>query len=685
MKYIKSYLFLVLTAALALTGCKQDDLQDDVDALANRVAILEEQVKLLNENLETISFVLNSENKTIQSVTQSGNAYTLTLSNGETLTLNIGVQGSAEVPEITIGSDGCWVVRGESTGVPAIGNAGADGQGYPEFRVNEGSWEVRYVTGDGEVSAWEKVGGDANSDMGVVGDQLIASAEVMGNEFVITYYTDYATGETATASVAIVPGLVCAIDDSGLTLSDPDGYLEVAEDSRTEIPVQISGGTPSVTYPAGWRATIEQADSSEGENNYVLAIYSPASGEATGASSRVTADNTSEVTVRVNSGMYWAVDKIKVRIEGGGTEEPTYTSVYDKYEKGGDITVGNYTFNNQSGLTVTHVTSTDDITIENNVDGVYIIDTDATLNFPNALLSGVSNLILLSNDLEGNKKAKVNISLTNAVSLRVAGSGTTSNIVAQNIEFTSGCLVIDMADDATSTIDNLIFDGCKFTLPNNRHLFNGDKGQDNSIKNIQLLNNDICISENSGGVSTSRLLNFAVTGKCIDVNASIDVENNVIYTRSTNNRNNGAILSVAVSNDLYGDFQGSITIKDNTFINMSSSGQGGLLRAHFNNAQVTISNCLFWDNVENTTQNACRLLNTVNKVNPTTTIENIKAYSKMNGSEHYVTYQYYYQSNKPDEAVNLTISQEEEDPLQTADFENGIFIVKAGVNCGATR
>ena len=34
MKYIKSYLFLVLTAALALTGCKQDDLQDDVDALA---------------------------------------------------------------------------------------------------------------------------------------------------------------------------------------------------------------------------------------------------------------------------------------------------------------------------------------------------------------------------------------------------------------------------------------------------------------------------------------------------------------------------------------------------------------------------------------------------------------------------------------------------------------------------
>ena len=541
MKYIKSYLFLVLTAALALTGCKQDDLQDDVDALANRVAILEEQVKLLNENLETISFVLNSENKTIQSVTQSGNAYTLTLSNGETLTLNIGVQGSAEVPEITIGSDGCWVVRGESTGVPAIGNAGADGQGYPEFRVNEGSWEVRYVTGDGEVSAWEKVGGDANSDMGVVGDQLIASAEVVGNEFVITYYTDYATGETATASVAIVPGLVCAIDDSGLTLSDPDGYLEVAEDSRTEIPVQISGGTPSVTYPAGWRATIEQADSSEGENNYVLAIYSPASGEATGASSRVTADNTSEVTVRVNSGMYWAVDKIKV-----------------------------------SG----------------NPSGAYFINEGVTLTFSDVTIA--DNLILISNSIEGGK-AKVTTSAT----FNAAVSGTT-NFIAQNIEFTNAGILMQVASGRR--VGNLILDGCKVTVGHNQNMFNAQNGDDNSVDKIELLNNDIAFNLTSDYPGAGRVLNFQAkqcdaninvrnnviytTNQNYSTNGALITTADVAFTGDVTVENNTFVNFLAVSQGLV---RGSMTtdcaisIKNNLFwTNHTTARSMGLVNAKGN-------------------------------------------------------------------------------------------------------
>lgn len=658
MKYIKSYLFLVLTAALALTGCKQDDLQDDVDALANRVAILEEQVKLLNENLETISFVLNSENKTIQSVTQSGNAYTLTLSNGETLTLNIGVQGSAEVPEITIGSDGCWAVRGESTGVPAIGNAGADGQGYPEFRVNEGSWEVRYVTGDGEVSAWEKVGGDANSDMGVVGDQLIASAEVVGNEFVITYYTDYATGETATASVAIVPGLVCAIDDSGLTLSDSDGYLEVAEDSRTEIPVQISGGTPSVTYPAGWRATIEQADSSEGENNYVLAIYSPASGEATGASSRVTADNTSEVTVRVNSGMYWAVDKIKVRIEGGGTEEPTYASVYEKYLAEG-ITIGSYTLNTKSGIPVTQVT--EDQVISDAPSGAYFINEDVTVTFSNVNIK--DNLILISNSIDGGK-AKVTVGNT----FNTATDGTETNLIAQNIEFTREGLFMQLA--AGRTIENFILDGCKVTVAHNQNMLNAHNGDDNSVDNIELLNNDIAFNLTSDYPGAGRILNFQAKA----CNANINVRNNVIYTTNQAYSTNGALITTADA-----PFTGDITVENNTFVNYLAASQGLVRGSMTTDCVISVKNNLFWTN--HATVRSMGLVNAKGQAVGGCSIEGNLLYN----NDATITVNYF-SGGTPVGLEPGKVEEVEEDVFDSKDFSNGVFTKKAAyANCGAQR
>ena len=667
MKYIKSYLFLVLTAALALTGCKQDDLQDDVDALANRVAILEEQVKLLNENLETISFVLNSENKTIQSVTQSGNAYTLTLSNGETLTLNIGVQGSAEVPEITIGSDGCWVVRGESTGVPAIGNAGADGQGYPEFRVNEGSWEVRYVTGDGEVSAWEKVGGDANSDMGVVGDQLIASAEVVGNEFVITYYTDYATGETATASVAIVPGLVCAIDNSGLTLSDPDGYLEVAEDSRTEIPVQISGGTPSVTYPAGWRATIEQADSSEGENNYVLAIYSPASGEATGASSRVTADNTSEVTVRVNSGMYWAVDKIKVRIEGGGTEEPTYASVYEKYLAEG-ITIGDYTLNASSGIDA--IVVTEDQTVSTAPSGIYFINEGVRLTISNVNIA--DNLILVSNSIAGEKVQVITSNTFNA------STTVGTNFIAQNIEFTHEGILMQVASGRT--VDNFILDGCKVTVGHAVNLFNAHNGDNNSVNNIVLLNNDIAYNITSDMPGAGRILNFQ--GKNLD--ADVRFENNVVYSMNNAYCVNGAIFTTAA-----GTYEGEVIIRDNTFVNYLPGSQQFIRGTMQLSTVISIENNLCWYNYGGGDNRSLAWVNASGGANidpfaiTSATITDTKWY---NGGSGTITAFRHWGNTVPTGYENPPIPQETEDPFESTDFETGTFVKKAAyANCGAQR
>ena len=75
-----------------------------------------------------------------------------------------------------------------------------------------------------------------------------------------------------------------------------------------ELDVKINGGEVlAPLYPAGWRAELIQKVATSDEYNYILVIYSPSA-----PLSRVSADNTSEISVRVTDGVEWAVDKIKV-------------------------------------------------------------------------------------------------------------------------------------------------------------------------------------------------------------------------------------------------------------------------------------------------------------------------------------------------------------------------------------
>ena len=158
MKYIKSYILFVIMG-FAVAGCTIDDLKDDVNDLKDRVTLIEQQVKLLNDNLAVIGYILDPQNKTVskvETVKENGVAakYVITLSDNTQLTLTIGKEGTVNEPEITIGDDGKWYINGISTGVVAVGENGKNGEGYPEFRVQNGNWQIRF--GDGE---W-----DANSN-----------------------------------------------------------------------------------------------------------------------------------------------------------------------------------------------------------------------------------------------------------------------------------------------------------------------------------------------------------------------------------------------------------------------------------------------------------------------------------------------------------------------------------------
>lgn len=293
MKHIKSYILLTWMA-VSLVGCKVDDLKDDVNDLKNRVALIEEQVRILNDNVEVMAYVLDPQQKTIRSVTENNGQYVITLSDGYTMTLNVGKAGSIVQPAISV-ENGCWVVNGLSTGVKAVGENGKDGDGYPEFRVQKGKWQVRF--GDGE---WTDVNGGDLGTGASLGDQFFESASLSDDG---TVFTIVGT-EGQVYTFPVVASLVCEINGN-------ETVVEFDYDSVQEFDVKISGGEPlAPIYPAGWRAelTKKEADNAD-EYNYTLTVYAMLSSRA------ATADNTSDIVVRVNNGTLWAVDKLQVKMK----------------------------------------------------------------------------------------------------------------------------------------------------------------------------------------------------------------------------------------------------------------------------------------------------------------------------------------------------------------------------------
>lgn len=294
MKYIKSYIFLTLMV-VSLVGCKVDDLKDDVNDLKDRVALIEEQVKLLNDNVEVLAYVLDPQQKTIKSVTENNGQYVITLSDGSVMTLTIGQPGTIVQPEISVDNNGYWVVNGNPTGVKAVGEDGKNGEGYPEFRVEEGKWQVRFGK-----SGWSDVpGGDLGT--GSLGDQFFESASLSEDGTVFTIKGV----DGKEYSLPVAAGLECKIEgsDNGTSVSFTNGEMK-------EFRVKISEGKPlAPIYPAGWRAELTKKEAADAEGyNYTLTVYAP-------VGSKAMADNTSEIVVRVNQGTLWAVDKLQVELK----------------------------------------------------------------------------------------------------------------------------------------------------------------------------------------------------------------------------------------------------------------------------------------------------------------------------------------------------------------------------------
>lgn len=292
MKFMKLYILFALSV-FGITGCKMENLKDDVNELKDRVTLLEQQAQILNDNIKAMAYILDQNNLAISSVeeSQDGSQFTIILSNGDELTLTIGKPGDASlVPTIEI-IDGYWYINGVPTGVKAVGEDGTDAS-IPQFRVEGGKWQVSY--GDGN---WIDVEGGNLDGIDSLGDQFFQSAAISGDG--TSFDIVLQNGEKVSLPVV---SLVCEIKKE-TTDAVSFIYGEVKE-----LDVKINGGEVlAPLYPAGWRAELIQKVATSDEYNYILVIYSPSA-----PLSRVSANNTSEISIRVTDGVEWAVDKIKV-------------------------------------------------------------------------------------------------------------------------------------------------------------------------------------------------------------------------------------------------------------------------------------------------------------------------------------------------------------------------------------
>lgn len=529
-KYFKSYILFALMA-LTFAGCKTDDLKDDLDDLKDRVTLLEEQVKILNDNVEVLAYVLNPDNKTINRVIEEEDgAFTIVLSDNQELRLEIGSQGTVSEPSITVSEDGYWVINDEKTQNKAIGK---DGDNLiPEFKIEGGKWKVRF----GEKGKWEDVAGDYS--VSEAGDQFFESAKVEGDNFVITDKD----GETKYV-MPIVAGLTCAINKE-TTAPTPSGYYEIKAGEKKDFDVEITGdGRPlAPIYPEGWRAELTPQTEA---GKYILTVYAPLS--STSTLSRATANNSEEVVVRANKGVFWAVDKIKVRLP------KEYTSEKEKYDDGLPIEVNGFSIDPAVYGASKSLPEGNSIS----EGGVYFITdasqtsktaTEITLNIAN----GIDKLVIIN---EGTARPILKIS--NKQTLNEV-------LILDNVDIS-----IEYTDDVFTVSENSSFIVSKSKISGlyiSKSLITASSNVKMNL--FSLHNSDLKINDNQTSSGNLYLLNGISCKKYEFIN------NIVAYNTNNNNTNElgdkAKLTNFKLFNNNTDGIIEELYLENNTFINIRS-------------------------------------------------------------------------------------------------------------------
>lgn len=629
MNYFKSFL-LTAFALFALASCDTDDLKDDVNDLKGRVESLEAQVGLLNENMTAIKRLLEG-GQTITELTETNGTYKLKLSNGETITLTQGSEGEVRYPEITVNSEGQWVVNGEvlkqnGTPVQAVGKPGDDGI-TPKFRItDEGSfWQVSY--NDGET--WEDVldvNGDKVSAVGNGsggGNSADTFFEEVGVDATGEFFVIKLKNSTEEISIPIVKDVLCEIIKPEIGMKN--GYWEIAYGETATTTIKVKGDNIIANGPAGWVVTVSEPN----ENSEAILSVTPMKISIT----RATADNSCEVTVQANTNASWAVDKIKVK----GIE--IIESYYALYQANETFTINGIEVNQTKFPDAKYISENKDITTA----GVYFIKEGITATFKGT--GGVQTLILIGDNSQESSTVNVDAQIKLIQSLGTEGYFLCKNISLIGTTTLNNQLFTFNTDN--SPFNQVAFDQCKIITSPTKHVLYLS-GTNRSIANFSM-ENSIFKSEATGEKNIFTLGGSESTGY-----NTLTFRNNIFYCAD------GIVTQFSLFKGAKATISGKFTLENNTFINMQTATTGYAYAVNI--ASISVKNNIFWTNQEGT--NDFVIVRPTNV--PTGTGTNNIGY-KTNRK-----WTLFYSDKIPDGMDQITA-------LETDPFEGGTFNINEGI------
>lgn len=553
MNYFKSFL-LTAFALFTLAACNTDDLRDDVDNLKGRVESLEAQINLLNDNMTAIKRLLEG-GQTITEITQTNGTYTLKLSGGETVTLTQGSAGEIKYPEISVNDEGQWVVNGEvltQNGVPvqAVGTPGNDGI-TPKFRLtDDGSyWQVSYDNG----TSWQDVLDESGNKVSAVNngssggsssDTFFESAGIdeSGDFFVIQL-----KGQNESISIPIVKDLLCEIIEPAEGMNK--GYWEIGAGEIVSTTVKVKGDNVIVTAPAGWLATISEANEN---NEATLTITAPT--KATALNTRATADNSSDVTVQVNKGANWAVDKIQVKLS-------IIRDYYTLFEEGEDINIGGITINKNTyqDANIAVLDGTEpalDSYFSTTMSKPVILFLSGNQEFTVTGTKAISNDLIIMARYENEKPTFKNTAANGTLRPRKGSVYLLNLHIAMEGNTASAGFITNNDLTIENNCTNLVIDNCYFSGVQ-KPLYCDNKTADiYGINNISLQNNKIQLTAATVLLQLGTATNLASY-------KNFDFINNLMYSA---NAVNGQMMNCTTATDAKGEIVGNIS--NNTIINI---------------------------------------------------------------------------------------------------------------------
>lgn len=543
MKNIKSLLpFLLMIFVWA--GCDTDDLRNDVDELKNRVESLEAQVSAINDNMNVLK-VLTDGKQTIQSCVydEASNSYKLVLSDNTELTLTQGKQGTVSYPQITISQNGTWVINGEDTGEKAVG----DNAPTPEFAIDaNGYWTVDFGNG-----ATQVLGADGQpvlattSGSVTVTDEFFKDVEVVNGELVVTLHNG------KMYSLPIVEALVCDIQTENVA-EFKNGVLTVGYGEEVSLKVVVKGDDAFVSAPAGWTAVLGEPDAQT--NIAVLTLKAPAESTVSTTLGRAaTADNTKDLTVQVNKGVAWAVDKIQVEAK---VVISSYKALYDA---GQTLMIGGVEISKDKYGEATLVDADKTLTEQVESYGVFFVNPGVTLtyNVPNSI-SSRRMIVIGNNELDNTACFKLAQRFqTNQTSEPEDIDG---HFIWQNVVFDASALTQACMTAYTAEQRNVIFDKCEIKLPFGKNLFDATS-DGRYVKNFVIQNCKIKIEANSN------MLNLGANNTSANFE-TMKIVNNVFYAETP-------LLNVKLFNGQKATIA-SVEVSNNTFVNLQSTTSGYL-------------------------------------------------------------------------------------------------------------